>query len=114
MSARSSNGVGVKPIRRKGTGTITRAVRTGIATDTAYGSVVPPIYLSANYAFASPGVPGRYDYSRTANPTRDQLADAIAGLEHGTGAVINDGHSVLLNQRLTVVIRFWLPNRAPC
>ena len=88
MSARSSNGVGVKPIRRKGTGTITRAVRTGIATDTAYGSVVPPIYLSANYAFAAPGIPGRYDYSRTANPTRDQLADAIAGLEHGTGAVI--------------------------
>ena len=56
--------------------TITRAVRAGIATDTEHGSVVPPLYLSANYTFKAPGIPGQYDYSRTANPTRDQLADA--------------------------------------
>lgn len=68
--------------------TITRAVRAGIAADVEHGSVIPPIYLSANYTFKAPGIPGQYDYSRTANPTRDQLADAVAGLEHGTGAVI--------------------------
>lgn len=65
----------------------TRAIRAGIHSDAAFGSVVPPIYLSTNYAFESLGTPGRYDYSRSGNPTRDLLGEAIATLEGGAGAV---------------------------
>lgn len=66
----------------------TLAVRTGIETDTQHGAVVPPIYLSSNYTFADFGVPRQYDYARSGNPTRGNLADALAALEGGAGAVV--------------------------
>jgi cystathionine gamma-synthase len=75
----------------------TAAVRAAIASDTAHGAVIPPIYLSSNYTFEGFGQPRRYDYSRTANPTRDALAGAIAELEGGAGCVItSSGMSAVL------------------
>ena len=68
--------------------TITRSVRAGIATDEHHGAVVPPLHLSTNFSFAGFDKKRRYDYTRSGNPTRDQLADALAGLEEGAGAVV--------------------------
>jgi cystathionine gamma-synthase len=66
----------------------TRSVRAGLESDAQHGSVVPPIYLSTNFAFEKYGKPRKYDYTRSGNPTRDQLADALADLEGGVGAVV--------------------------
>jgi cystathionine gamma-synthase len=66
----------------------TRAVRAGIETDEVTGAVVPPIHLSATYAFRGYGQKRAYDYSRSGNPTRDLLGAALADLEGGAGAVI--------------------------
>jgi cystathionine gamma-synthase len=66
----------------------TRAVRAGLESDAEYGSVVPPIYLSTNFAYESYLKPRKYDYTRSGNPTRDQLAAALADLEGGAGAVV--------------------------
>ena len=66
----------------------TRAVRIGINDDPSFGAVVPPIVLSANFSFADFDQPRRYDYTRSANPTRDLLATALAELEGGAGAVV--------------------------
>ena len=66
----------------------TRAVRASIESDTQHGAVVPPLHLSSNYAFAGLGEPRQYDYTRSGNPTRDALGDALAELEGGAGAVI--------------------------
>jgi cystathionine gamma-synthase len=66
----------------------TRSVRAGLESDATYGSVVPPVYLSTNFAFESHGRPRQYDYTRSGNPTRDQLAGALADLEGGAGAVV--------------------------
>lgn len=66
----------------------TIAAREGIATDTAHGAVVPPIYLSSNYTFSGYGEKREYDYSRSGNPTRSTLADTLAQLEGGAGAVV--------------------------
>jgi cystathionine gamma-synthase len=66
----------------------TRAVRAGIDSDTANGAVIPPITLSANYRFDSLDAQPRYDYTRSGNPTRDALANAIADLEGGAGAAV--------------------------
>ncbi|HLY04500.1 MAG TPA: cystathionine gamma-synthase [Rhizomicrobium sp.] len=60
----------------------------GIDDDRAFGAVTPPIYLSANYSFAAFREPRAYDYTRSGNPTRDQLADALAKLERGAGAIV--------------------------
>ncbi|MGB3866694.1 MAG: cystathionine gamma-synthase [Xanthobacteraceae bacterium] len=66
----------------------TIAVANGIATDRAFGAVTPPIYLSSTFAFPGYEKSGPYDYTRTANPSRDMLADTIAQLEGGAGAVV--------------------------
>jgi cystathionine gamma-synthase len=66
----------------------TRTVRAALAADAAHRAVVPPIYLSSNYAFDGFGGKGSYDYSRSANPTRDHLGEALATLEGGAGAVV--------------------------
>ena len=57
----------------------TRAVRAGLESDAQYGAVVPPIYLSSNFAFEGYRKQrSQYDYTRSGNPTRDQLARALA------------------------------------
>lgn len=66
----------------------TAAVRRGIESDTQHGAVVPPIYLSTNYSFEGHQQPRDFDYSRSGNPTRSILGDAIAELEKGATGVI--------------------------
>jgi len=66
----------------------TRAVRAALESDTQFGAVVPPIHLSSTYAFKAFGEKGAYDYSRSGNPTRDALGEALASLEGAAGGVI--------------------------
>jgi cystathionine beta-lyase/cystathionine gamma-synthase len=66
----------------------TRAVRAGIDRDPAYGAVTPPLVLSSNFSFAGFGEKRQYDYTRSGNPTRDLLGEALAELEGGAGGVI--------------------------
>ncbi len=69
-------------------GSATRAVRAALESDTQHQAVVPPIHLTSTYAFKGFGEKGAYDYTRSGNPTRDALGDAIATLEGAAGAVI--------------------------
>src|SRR5690606_37410595 len=66
----------------------TCAVRTGIASDTQHGAVIPPVHLSTTFTFDGLNGKRAYDYTRSGNPTRDVLGEAIAGLEGGLGAVV--------------------------
>jgi len=66
----------------------TTAARAGIGRDLHHHAVVPPIHLSANYAFPEFGVKGAYDYTRSGNPTRDLLGEAIAELEGGARGIV--------------------------
>jgi cystathionine gamma-synthase len=66
----------------------TVAAANGIATDQTFGAVAPPLYLSSTFAFAGFGQARDYDYTRTANPSRDMLADTVARLEGGAGGVV--------------------------
>ncbi|MFW6198194.1 MAG: cystathionine gamma-synthase [Acidobacteriota bacterium] len=66
----------------------TRSVRAGVGDDPAHGAVMPPVYLSATYTFAGFDRKRRYDYTRTGNPTRDQLVHALAELEGAAGGVV--------------------------
>ncbi len=67
---------------------VTRTVRAGLESDPSTGAVVPPIHLSSMFAFRAFGEKGRYDYTRSGNPTRDLLGGALAQLEGGAGAVV--------------------------
>lgn len=66
----------------------TIAVANGIATDKTFRAVTPPIYLSSTFAFDGYEKSGAYEYTRTANPSRDMLADTLAKLEGGAGAAV--------------------------
>ena len=66
----------------------TLAARYAIDSDEAHGAVIPPLYLSSNFSFHGFGEKRDYDYTRSGNPTRDQLAEALAALEGGVGGVI--------------------------
>ncbi len=66
----------------------TIAARAGIESDTQFGAVVPAIHLSTNYTFAGFAQKRQYDYSRSGNPTRDLLGNALAELEQGAAGVV--------------------------
>lgn len=67
---------------------LTQAIRAGIESDPHHGAVVPPLFMSTNYAFDGFDNKRTFDYSRSGNPTRALLGDALATLEGGAGAII--------------------------
>ncbi|MCZ2806601.1 cystathionine gamma-synthase [Modestobacter sp. VKM Ac-2983] len=67
------------------TGFNTRAIHAGQEPDPATGAVIPPLHLTTTYKQDGVGgLRGGYEYSRSANPTRDTLQTALASLEQGT------------------------------
>ena len=58
----------------------TRAIHAGQDPDPATGAVVPPIHLATTFAQHEPGK-ATYEYSRSDNPTRQVLQEAVASLE---------------------------------
>jgi cystathionine gamma-synthase len=91
----------------------TRAVRAGLESCDVTGAVVPPLHLSSTYAFKGFGDKRKYDYSRSGNPTRDLLADALSDLEGGAGAVITGsgmGAITLVGHILPVGARVIVPH----
>jgi cystathionine gamma-lyase len=61
----------------------TRAVHGGQHPDPSTGAVMTPIYQTSTYAQEGPGEHKGYEYSRTANPTREALERSMASLEKG-------------------------------
>ena len=70
----------------------TRAVHAGLDPDPTYRSVVPAIHQSTTYVQPAPGefVEG-YDYSRSSNPTRTALENALGELEGGLASAFSSG-----------------------
>lgn len=61
----------------------TKTIHGGQTHDPAYGAVMPPIYQTSTYAQSTPGGHKGYEYSRTHNPTRSALENALASIENG-------------------------------
>jgi len=76
------------PAANGGASEVTRAVRAGVECNDPTGCVIPPLHLSSTFAFRGFNDKGAYDYTRSGNPTRDLLAEALAELEQGAGAVV--------------------------
>lgn len=80
-----------------GASVATQCVHAGVQPDPAYGSVMPPLYLSSTFAFKDICTNAGYDYTRSGNPTRAGLEEAIALLEGGHGATCTStGMSAIL------------------
>jgi len=69
--------------------------------DPEHGSLSHPIYLSSTFAQRSMDHFGRFDYSRSGNPTREALEEAVAGLEKGaTGLAFASGMAAIASTLL--------------
>ena len=94
----------------------TSAVRAGIDRDSAFGAVTPPIVLSSNFSFEGFGHKRQYDYTRSGNPTRDLLGEALAELEGGAGGVVTatgmGAITLVLNALLSPGDRLVVPHDA--
>jgi len=78
-------------------GRATQYIHAGVQPDPAYGAVMPPLYLSSTFAFKDICTNAGYDYTRSGNPTRAALEEAIALLEGGHGATCTStGMSAIL------------------
>lgn len=61
----------------------TKAVHAGVEPDPTTGAIMTPIYQTSTYVQDGPGGHKGYEYSRTHNPTRQALQNALAALENG-------------------------------
>ena len=62
----------------------TKAIHAGVEPDPTTGAIMTPIYQTSTYVQAAPGDHKGYEYSRTHNPTRTALQNALAALENGS------------------------------
>lgn len=75
----------------------TRLAQIGNRSETATGTVNPPVYFSTAYRHEGIGQSSGYDYIRTGNPTRQVLEKAIADLEGGDqGYACSSGMAAIL------------------
>ena len=61
----------------------TKAIHAGVEPDPSTGAIMTPIFQTSTYVQSAPGEHKGYEYSRTHNPTRRALENALAELENG-------------------------------
>lgn len=76
-------------------GFTTKALHTGYKPNKEDGAIIPPIHLTTTF---ESGNTGKYDYSRTVNPTRVILEQTLANLDGNTfGLAYSSGSAALAN-----------------
>lgn len=65
----------------------TRVVRAEIPPDPTTGAIVPPVYQTATFVLEKVGSDKGFDYTRSANPTRQLLEAHLAAVEGGRHGV---------------------------
>ncbi len=74
----------------------TKIVHAGVDRDPATGASSVPVYLASTYSQKDPEQPGRFDYARSGNPTREALEKTLAELEGGaTGLAFASGMAAI-------------------
>ena len=64
----------------------TKAIHGGLTIDPHTGAIMTPIYQTSTYVQDGPGGHKGWEYTRTHNPTRDQLQANLASIENGKHA----------------------------
>ena len=65
----------------------TKVIHAGGHPDKETGAIMPPIYQTSTYIQSTPGKHQGYEYSRSHNPTRTRLEEALAEIEGGKFAL---------------------------
>lgn len=81
----------------------TQLIQTTTQIDPTTGAIVAPVHHTSTYHQTSVSEFGKFDYSRSGNPTRELLETAIAELEHGTrGFAFSSGMAAISAALLTL------------
>ncbi len=73
----------------------TKAIHSGYTPNKEDGAIIPPLHLTTTFEF---GNQSEYDYSRTVNPTRKILEEALAVLDEAKyGLAYTSGSAALAN-----------------
>ena len=81
---------------RKSLSIATKLVHPKTSVEDPYSASAPPLYQTATFAQPNATENGRYDYTRSGNPTRDQLEEQFADIEGATRAfAFSSGMSAL-------------------
>ena len=64
----------------------TKLVHPKTSVEDPYAASAPPLYQTATFAQPNATENGRYDYTRSGNPSRDQLEEQFADIEGATRA----------------------------
>ena len=81
----------------------TKVIHAGQTPDPQTGSIMPAIHPSTTFAQHSPGEPyGKFEYSRTDNPTRKILEQHLAALENARFASCFSSGCAALSTLLTI------------
>ena len=74
----------------------TKLVHPKTSVEDPYAASAPPLYQTATFAQPNATENGRYDYTRSGNPSRDQLEEQFADIEGATRAfAFSSGMSAL-------------------
>ncbi|MBW2178629.1 MAG: PLP-dependent transferase, partial [Deltaproteobacteria bacterium] len=98
---------------KEGLGQSTKCVHIGGGVDTAYGSLVTPIYQTTTYEIPSIAelieinVNGKmgYQYSSGMNPTQRAAAKKIAALEGGEEALVFSGGMAAITSTISTYVK---------
>ncbi len=81
----------------------TSTIHAGVDKDSAFNSVITPIYQTSTFRFENIGQTKGFDYTRSGNPTRKALEENIAALEGGiSAAAVSTGMAAI-----TLVLHFF-------
>lgn len=83
----------------------TVAAAHGVARDRNFRAVAPPLYLTSTFAFEGFERSLGHEYTRTSNPSRDLLAETLAKLEAGAGAVVTSSGMAAVDLVLSLLRR---------
>ena len=61
----------------------TKVIHAAIKPDPITGSILPPLYQTATYVLEEVGKDKGFDYTRSANPTRQMMEDHLAAIDNG-------------------------------
>ena len=61
----------------------TKVIHAAIKPDPVTGSILPPLHQTATYVLEEVGKDKGFDYTRSANPTRQMMEDHLAAIDNG-------------------------------
>jgi len=61
----------------------TKVIHAAIKPDPITGSILPPLHQTATYVLEEVGKDKGFDYTRSANPTRQMMEDHLAAIDNG-------------------------------